>query len=150
MPTLVRFTSTLAVLAEGGHAVESGEWRSRPIGHDAWTVSDGDRVSSFASAPIGELAALHRWAKAPNIVVGRPMSASAARTIRRLSPLIKAVLKIARLRRILGRGRGHDAPVLAPEPEGGWRSQIWAEAWNAGGKRVASRLETGEGWRAIA
>jgi short subunit dehydrogenase-like uncharacterized protein len=32
----------------------------------------------------------------------------------------------------------------------GLRSRIWAEAGNAGGRRVAAVLETGEGYRAAA
>lgn len=142
--------TVLSVLAEGGYAVEGGKWRSRPLGHAAWTVSDGSQVASFASAPLGELAAVHGWAKAPNVVVGRPLAASAARQLRLLSPLIKGALKIAPLRRWLGRSKGNDAPVATPEPVGGWRSQVWAEAWNARGERVVSRLQTGEGYAATA
>ena len=142
--------TTLGVLAEGGYAVEGGKWRSRPLGHAAWTVSDGSEVASFASAPLGELAAVQGWAKAANIVVGRPMAASAARQLRLLSPLIKSALRIGPLREWLGRSKGNDAPVAAPEPAGGWRSRIWAEAWNARGERVTARLETGEGYAATA
>src|SRR4051794_7585346 len=93
----------LEVLAEGGHAVEGGRWRRRPLGHEAWTVNDGGQESSFASAPMGELVAVHRWAKAANIVVGRPMAASTATRIRRLSPLIMGVLQSRPLRQLLGR-----------------------------------------------
>jgi short subunit dehydrogenase-like uncharacterized protein len=78
------------------------------------------------------------------------MAASTARLVRRLSPLIKGALRIGPLRQLLGRSRGDDVPVATPEPEGGWRSQIWAKAWNARGERVASRLQTGEGYAATA
>lgn len=142
--------TVLRVMAEGGYAVEGGKWRSRALGHDAWTVGDGDQAAAFASAPLGELAAVHGWASTPNIVVGRPMTASAARWLRLLSPLIKGALRIGPLQRMLGRSGGNEAPVAAPEPAGGWRSQIWAEAWNARGERVVSRLETGEGYAATA
>jgi short subunit dehydrogenase-like uncharacterized protein len=76
------------------------------------------------------------------------MPAAQARRLRRLSPLIQVALRIGPLRNLLGRNR--NAPELEPEPEGGWRSRIWAEAWNGRGHRVLSRLQTGEGYQATA
>jgi short subunit dehydrogenase-like uncharacterized protein len=139
----------LEVLAKGGYAVESGRWKQRPLAHQHWTVPDGGSPATFAAAPMGELAAIRRSTNVANIVVGRPMAAKAAKRLRLVSPLVQGVLGLAPLRRVLGRDNGApSAPASAPE--GGWRSRIWAEAWNARGDRVMARLETGEGYAATA
>jgi short subunit dehydrogenase-like uncharacterized protein len=141
----------LEVLAKGGYAVEGGQWKHRPLAHQHWMVADGDSPLSFAAAPMGELAAARRSTNVANIVVGRPMPAKSAKRLRLMSPLIQGALGVGPLRRALGRDKGSSsAPVPAPAPEGGWRSRIWAEAWNAGGNRVMARLETGEGYAATA
>lgn len=141
--------TVLEVMARGGYAVEGGRWASRPIAHEAWTVHDGAESLPFAAAPMGELAAARLSTNVANIVVGRPMPAKTAQRIRRLSPLIQGALSIGPLRRALGRDKG-GPPVTAPEPEGGWRSRLWAEAWNARGDRAMARLETGEGYASTA
>ena len=138
----------LGVISRGGFAVEGGRWMARPLAHALWRVSDEGEDHECVAAPMGELAALHAWAGAPNILVGRPMHHAQARRLRRLSPLIQAALKIGPLRAMLGRSR--QEAVNTPGPEDGRRSRIWAEAWNGRGDRVSSRLETGEGYLATA
>lgn len=145
-PTVRR--TILEVIARGGFAVELGQWKAKPLAHTVWTVRDHGLERPFVAAPMGELAALYGWARAPDIVVGRPMPPAQARRLRTLSPLIRTVLGIGPIRSLLG--RGGRLPASAPEPEGGWRSMIWAEAWNERGDRVASSLETGEGYLATA
>lgn len=139
----------LEVMARGGYAVEGGRWVRRPLAHQLWTVPDRPAALAFAAAPMGELAAVRRSTHVANIVVGRPMPAKTAKRIRLLSPLIQSVLRLAPLRWALGRDRG-GPPHTAPEPQGGWQSRIWAEAWNARGDRVMARIETGEGYASTA
>jgi short subunit dehydrogenase-like uncharacterized protein len=139
----------LGVLAGGGFAVEGGLWTRRPLGHQLWEIRDVEATVPFAAAPMGELAALAAWTGARDIVVGRPMPAAAARRVRLLSPAIRTVMSIAPLRAALGRDRG-PAPPAKPEPAAGWRSRLWAEAWNARGVHITARLETGEGGAATA
>jgi short subunit dehydrogenase-like uncharacterized protein len=139
----------LEVMAKGGYAVEGGRWRRRPFGHQIWTVRNASEDLPFAAAPMGELVAARLSTNVANIVVGRPMPASAAKRIRLLSPLIQGVLSLTPLRRALGRDRG-GSPSPRPEPKGGWRSRIWAEARNARGDRILARLETGEGYASTA
>ena len=139
----------LEVLAQGGYAVEGGQWKRRPLAHRHWMVPDGASPLSFAAAPMGELAAVRRSTGVANIVVGRPMPAKSAQRLRLISPLIQAVLGVGPLRRALGRDKGTPS-VPAPTPQGGWRSRIWAEAWNDRGHRAMARLETGEGYAATA
>jgi short subunit dehydrogenase-like uncharacterized protein len=69
--------------------------------------------------------------------------------VRLLSPLIEGALRFSPLRQMLGRDNGV-SPRTTPEPKGGWQSQLWAEATNARGQRVVSRLETGEGYASTA
>ena len=139
----------LEVLAKGGYAVEGGQWRRRPLAHQHWMVRDGGSPLTFAAAPMGELVAARLSTNVANIVVGRPMSAKTAKRLRLVSPLIQGALGLAPLRRALGRDNGSSS-ASASAPEGGWRSRIWAEAWNDGGNHVMARLETGEGYAATA
>lgn len=152
--TLAVRRTILDVLARGGFAVESGRWTPRPLAHQTWSL-DIDGASPFAAAPMGELAALSRSTTVPYIMVGRPMPLKAAARIRRLSPVVRAVLSARPLRRMLGRGwsRSAASPAVAPvsAPTGApRRSLIWAEARNGRGERAAARLETGEGYQASA
>jgi short subunit dehydrogenase-like uncharacterized protein len=72
-----------------------------------------------------------------------------AKAVRLLSPLIQGALRPVPIRRALGRDAG-GSPSRAPEPKEGRRSRIWAQARNAGGRRVLATLETGEGYAATA
>jgi len=138
----------LNVLAGGGYAVESGRLRRRPIAHRSWTLKLDGRRYTFAAAPMGELVAAFHSTRIANIVVGRPMSANAARGLRTLSPLIQFALSLSPLRRALG--GGSSASSTKAEPVDGFRSWIWAEAQNASGEQRAARIETGEGYAVTA
>jgi short subunit dehydrogenase-like uncharacterized protein len=139
----------LEIMAEGGWAVEGGEWKRRPLAHQTWVVKDGPAALPFAAAPLGELAAARLSTKVADIVVGLPMPGATAKAVRLVSPLIQGALRLPPLRRALGGDEGRPS-IRAPEPKEGWRSRIWAEARNARGHRVMARLETGEGLAATA
>ena len=68
----------LEVMAKGSYAIAGGAWVRRPFADELWTVKDGATALSFASAPMGELAAARMSTNIPNIVVGRPMAARTA------------------------------------------------------------------------
>ncbi len=70
--------TVLSVLADGGYAIEGGQVKRRPIAHESWTVDRDGKAHSFAAAPMGELVAAFHSTGIANVVVGRPMSASAA------------------------------------------------------------------------
>jgi len=132
------------VLAGGGYAVEGGQWRRHALAHQSWALSYDGKLQPFAAAPMGELVAAFQSTHVANIAVGRPMSAGAARMLRTLSPLIQFALSAGPLRRALG--GGSNAPAAKPEPAGGYRSWLVAEAQNARGTKSAALLETGEGY----
>ena len=131
--------STAAVLAGGGYAVEGGVLRERPIAFRTWRV--GDR--GFAAAPRPELVAALRLTGIPEIVAGVPLPLPAALVMRFAGKLVG---------RMLLRTSARQRPGKAPRKVAGTdlRSRIWAEAGNNSGKRVASLLETGEGYRMAA
>jgi len=99
----------------------------------------------FAAPPLAELMAAHRSARISNIVAGIPLSRPAAALLRIAGPLLGRILawKAARAS-YAAEPSPSDAAIAAP------RSRVWAEAGNATGTCVASRLETGEGYRAAA
>jgi short subunit dehydrogenase-like uncharacterized protein len=130
--------STAAVLAGGGYAVEGGVLRERPIAFRTWRV--GDR--GFAAAPRPELVAALRLTGIPEIVAGVPLPLPAALVMRFAGKLVG---------RMLLRMSARERPGKASKVNGTQlRSRIWAEAGNNSGKRVASLLETGEGYRMAA
>lgn len=137
----------LNVVSNGGYAVERGQWRRRSIAHKSWLLKHDGKPVPFAAAPMGELVAAFNSTRIANIVVGRPMSATAARGIRTLSPLIKGVLSVGPVRRALGNGSG--TTPTKPEPAG-YHSWLAAEAQNARGERRTAFIEAGEGYAVTA
>lgn len=138
----------ISVLADGGYVVSAGRFERRPLAHRAWTVRTTHSDVTFASAPLGELAALRRSTGVTDIVVGRPMSRGAAAALRLSSPLLQGALNVPVIRRFASRDRGV-ASQPAPPP-GGWRSRLWVEARDPEGNTVLAQLETGEGYAAAA
>lgn len=136
------------VIAGGGYAIEEGKWRRRSLGHKCWTVRHRGKDQTFAAAPMGELAALFHSTGIGNILVGRPMPATAARILRTLSPLIQAGLSLAPLRHAAG--ASPVAPTRGVKPARIHRSWLMAEAHNACGERAAAVLECGEGYAVTA
>jgi short subunit dehydrogenase-like uncharacterized protein len=141
-------STILSVLADGGGAIENGQWVSRPLAHETWVVRNGAEAIPFAAAPMPELMAAFLSTDVPNIVVGRPMPHMAARLARMLTPLLRGALKLPALRNAL-EPRGEAKPQAA-SGDGDHRSRIWAEAFNARGQRASAFLETGEGYAAAA
>jgi saccharopine dehydrogenase (NAD+, L-lysine-forming) len=140
--------TTLAVIAGGGAAIDHGAWVRRPFAHATWTVAHQGRVLPFAAAPMGELIAASASTGVANIVVGRPMPHRTANGLRLLTPMLRAALALAPLRRAIER-RSVTGPV-EESPSGDRISRVWAEARNARGHRVAAYLECGEGYAATA
>jgi short subunit dehydrogenase-like uncharacterized protein len=137
----------VSVLADGGYIVSGGRFERRPLAHQSWIVRTTDSDIAFASAPLGEVAALRRSTGIADIVVGRPMSRFTAAAIRLSSPLLQRAFKAPAIRRFVSRDRG--AALKAPPP-GGWRSRLWLEANDSEGNTVLAQLETGEGYAAAA
>jgi len=131
--------STAAVMAGGGYAVEGGALRERAIAFRTWRVG-GRR---FAAAPRPELVAAQRLTGIAEIVAGVPLPLPAALFMRFAGKLVG---------RLLLRVSARQRPGKTPKKIDGadLHSRIWAEAGNASGKRVASLLETGEGYRMAA
>ncbi len=141
--------TVMSVLAQGGYAVEGGEFRRRRLAHQRWTIRTASSNLAFAAAPLGELAALRRSTGVADIVVGVPMAVRAARALRFVSPILRSALSIPAVLRFAGRDRA-DPIEPAGEPAGGWRSRVWAEASNDRGDTAVSQLETIEGYKATA
>jgi len=138
--------STAAVLAEGGYAVADGQLRRRPTAFETWRLAsaeNGQDTTRFAAAPRAEIVAAHRLTGVKNIVAGVPLSLAGALALRVAGRLIGSAL----LRK--GSSKRAEKPVTQGVAEH-HRSRVWAEARDAAGNRVASLLETGEGYQLAA
>jgi saccharopine dehydrogenase (NAD+, L-lysine-forming) len=135
--------STLAVLAGGGFEVEGGELVPRAIARRRWRIRlpDGGRLT-FASAPLAELAAVHRATGASAIVAGAPIGSPQAAVLSALAPLLPRLLRIPAVRRRLAAAGGHAGASGAPAAR---VSRVIVEG-GKGGRKAAALLEGGEGY----
>lgn len=136
--------STAKVLAGGGAAVVGSALVSRPLAHQRWKIAEAEAPARFAAVPMAELLAAQRTTGVSEIVVGRPMPPLAARVLRLASPVLPV------LARHLGQGSAAKPQAPVPTPEGGWHSHLWAEAWDALGRRRVFHLAAGEGYAVTA
>lgn len=138
--------SIAATVGAGGRDIFEDRLRHRPIASAQWRVPDVQAVRiNFGSAPLGELLAIHRSTRIPNITTGIPLPRTAALAFRIAGPVLSKLMawQARRVARTSEPGR----PASRIEP---LRSRVWAEARNADGISVAAVLETGEGYAAAA
>jgi saccharopine dehydrogenase (NAD+, L-lysine-forming) len=139
--------STLGVLAGGGREIACGVLAPARLGRKRWRerLDDGGRIS-FASAPLADLAAAARLTKAREIVAGVPMPVAQAYVLSMLSPVMPALLRLGSVRWAMIRAGGHAAGARV---ERAFTSRVWVTGEREG-RRVAARLQTGEGFAAAA
>jgi short subunit dehydrogenase-like uncharacterized protein len=144
---LSRGTATTMVenVGRGGAVRRGGKITAVPA---AWRTRDidyGDRIRRSVTIPWGDVSTAYHSTGIPNIEVYAAASPSAIRAMtasRYLAPLLTARPVQALLKKTIdARGGGPSAAQRERAV-----ARLWGEAWDDDGRRVASRLQTPDGY----
>jgi short subunit dehydrogenase-like uncharacterized protein len=135
--------SAAATMVSGGREIHLGSLRKRALAFSTWAMPGANPTMRFAAAPLAELLAAQRSTGIPNIIAGIQLSRATATLLWIAGPLMGMLLS-----RKAARASASAEPRPSAEALAMLHSRVWAEAGNAKGERVASMLETGEGYHA--
>ena len=136
--------SALEQLPSGGQVRRGGSLQPWPMGKGVRRVRFSDAERTVAPIPWGDLVTAWHTTHIPNITTYMALPGAAARTLRFTYPLLQRVLSVGAVRQraerfIDARMHGPDEQARAQH-----RTQLWAEARAADGRRAEAWLELPE------
>ncbi len=138
--------SALEILWRGGLIRRDGELVQVPFGFGGRLVPFPRGAEFGMPVPWGDLVTAHRSTGIPNITCYLATAPAQARQARLGAPVVRAMLRSKRVRRVLGQIAGRMFRGPTAEQQAHSRSELWARAWGPSGSAEAA-LETPEAYR---